>query len=93
MSKSKQDFFEFHYKYPEVYEQLRQMALDLKERGHSNYGINGLIEVYRWHRAMNTEDKHGFKINNNYAPYYARLLMHYNPELDGFFRLRELKSA
>jgi len=39
---------------------------------------------------MNTTDP-VFKINNNHAPYYARYLMDMNPELRGFFNIRQVK--
>jgi hypothetical protein len=84
-------FIEFHRKNPAVYVKLRDLAIDLRNRGHGNYGIKGLLEVLRWHTAMETTGD-PYKINNNYAPYYARMIMHNEPALDGFFRTRVLRS-
>ena len=80
-------FYQFHAQNPHVYERLRQLALDLKNRGRKKYGIAGLFEVLRWEHAMSTTDE-DFKLNNNYRAYYARLLMENEPELDGFFATR-----
>ena len=87
ISPLEQAFREFHEMNPGVYEELVECALKLKRAGRDVYGINSLVEVVRWHRALNTRGDE-FKINNNYAPYYARLIMIREPELKGFFNLR-----
>jgi hypothetical protein len=33
-----------------------------------------------------------WRLNNNYRPYYARLLMQQEPQLQGFFALRTAKA-
>jgi len=86
--KAVRKFKEFHRENPHVYELLRELALDLRDRGHKHYGINSLTEVVRWHHALETTDD-DFKLNNNYRPFYARILMDNEPRLAGFFRLRE----
>jgi hypothetical protein len=80
-------FEAFHARNPQVYGALRDMALELRRRGHRQYGIKALFEVLRFNAAMQT---HGdpFKLNNNYTALYARLLMDNEPELVGFFELR-----
>ena len=80
-------FWEFHKANPGVYLELKKLALDLKKKGHRHYGIKGLFEVLRWHRAMETQGSE-FKLNNNYTALYARLLMHYEHSLEGFFAIR-----
>jgi len=84
------DFTEFHEEHPEVYDELKKLALDLVGHGHRRYSINGLFEVLRWHRAMRTTDdeQEDFKLNNNYRALYARLLMLVEPRLRGFFETR-----
>jgi hypothetical protein len=81
-------FRNFHDKNPEVYAELVAHALKLKRAGRDVYGINSLIEVVRWHRNIQTRGDE-FKINNNYAPFYSRLIMQKEPRLDGFFNLRK----
>ena len=88
----RQKFEEFHNNNPEVYQQLVKLALDLKRKGRARYGIKGLFEVVRWHRAMSTTANAGFKLNNNHTAYYARMIMDNWNELDGFFHLRKVGS-
>ncbi len=89
--KVRRQWWEFHQANDAVYGSLRQISLDLRRRGRERYGISGVFEVMRWHRAMSTTDQ-DYKINNNYKPFYARLLMRQEPELVGFFELREQTS-
>lgn len=85
-------FEAFHKRNPQVYRALRDMALELRRRGHRQYGIKALFEVLRFNTAMQT---HGdtFKLNNNYTALYARLLMDNEPELEGFFETRQRTSV
>lgn len=85
-------FHEFHKVNPHIFEELKTMAFALKMRGHEYYSIKGLFEVLRFRRATQTEGDL-FKLNNNLTSRYARLLMGSVPELNGFFRTRELKTA
>lgn len=88
-SKIERAFWEFHAAHPEVYEELRQLALDAKRRGRDRLGMKMLFEVVRWNRLLRTGDR-GFKLNNNFTAYYARLLMEREPELRGMFETRKL---
>ena len=83
-----QQFLEFHRQNPEVYDELRRLALQLRQAGRKRYGLKGLFEVLRWQRALSTSGD-AFKLNNNYTAYYARLLMAHEPALVGFFETRE----
>ena len=76
---------------PAVEQELLKLSRQLVRRGHKNYSINGLFEIIRWHRALETTGE--YKLNNNYRAYYARDLMEEYPELDGFFRVRSQKEA
>jgi len=78
----------YHEKNPEVYSQLRTLALKMRGTGRHKYGIAGLFEVLRWHRALETSDE-DFKLNNSYRAFYARLLMTQEPGLEGFFSVRK----
>ncbi len=84
-----EQFEEFHDKHPDVYEQLLTLALKLRDRGHTHYGMRALVEVVRFHRITSGKDAAGFKINNNFTPHYARLMMEREPELAGFFHTRK----
>jgi len=83
-----QRFVDFHTKSPDVYHALVTLARQwLLNTGRKKLGIKTLFERARWELALTTSDP-DFKLNNNYAPYYARLIMHQEPDLDGMFDLR-----
>ena len=84
-------FSAFHNSNPRVYEELRRLALVLRARGHNRVGIAMLFEQMRWQWYERTVDVTGFKLNNDYRAYYARLLMDQEPELSGFFTTRETR--
>ena len=84
-----EQFAAFHAANPHGYRALRRKALDLVRRGRRRIAIKMLIEVLRYEHDMTTVDAHSeFKINNSYAPFFARLLMDNEPELDGAFEIR-----
>ena len=78
-------FEEYHRLNPQVCSALEQMARDLINKGRRKVGIKMLMEVLRWNYQMKTED-------NNYAPYYARLLIERNPQWADVFELRAIRS-
>ena len=82
-------FAQFHRANPHVYQGLCRLALKVKRAGHQHYGIKALFEVLRYEYALTTISDDGLKLNNNYTALYARMLMKQEPELDGFFNLRE----
>lgn len=84
-------FVEFHRANPKVCEELTRLARLLKARGHNRIGMKMLFEQLRWLHALKTTDLSGFKLNNNYTAYYARLIMDKNPDLQGFFETRGTK--
>ena len=86
-----QKFIEFHKSNPQVYVELRDIALRIKKRGYDFYGIGACYEIVRFHRVMETTDD-DFKLCNDYRAYYARLLMRNEPELKGFFRTKKSKA-
>ena len=79
-------FLAFHKAHPEVYGKLRRMAL-LRTSWAKKPGIRMFWEHLRWDLFMDNDGRN-FKLNNNYPPHYARLLMKQEPELKGFFETR-----
>ena len=83
-------FLEFHTKNPHVYEQLENLALQLRRSGVTRWGMKALWEVLRYELVLRTSSSaRSFRLNNNYPAYYARMLMDSHPELNGFFETRE----
>jgi hypothetical protein len=84
-------FESFHNANPHVYVALRNLALQMLGNGVREYGIKGLFEILRWQFALQTKGE-PFRLSNDFTSRYARLLVKNNPELDGFFVMRELRS-
>ncbi len=63
-------------------------ALAVWNRGHQRYSARTIIEFLRHHTAI-TERNGAWKINNNAAPYLARMFEAAHPKLKGFFQQRE----
>ena len=85
-------FEQFHERHPEVYVELLRLAQTGVRAGRTKLGIWQLVAVLRWNRSIEglPDEREDYKINNNYASRYARLLMEQNPELEGIFELRRL---
>jgi hypothetical protein len=89
-----EQFQEFHRQNPAIYRILLLRALNMKRYGFTAYSMRTLWEVLRWDISrgkIKTPDK--FELNNNHAPFYARLLMASRPELRGFFEVREKRPC
>lgn len=80
-------FAAYHAENPHVYEALRRFALEAKRSGRPRLSINMLCERLRWYTAIEVRGDE-FKVNNNWRPFYARLLMEREPDLAGFFETR-----
>ena len=88
-----EQFEQFHKLNPQVATALEEMASELIQRGRKKVGIKMLMEVLRWNYQMKTDDPNSdFKLNNNYAPYYARLLIERHPDWTDIFELRQIRS-
>ena len=84
-------FNKFHAEHPHVYRLLVRFAREVKAAGHEHYSIDAIFQRARWHTDIETQDPDGFKLNDHHRAYYARLI-NQEPGLEGFFRLRELRS-
>jgi len=85
------NFQEFDQAHPEIWKLFRSTTFQVMERGFRNYGAKSILERIRWHTSIE-QGSRDFKINNNYAPYYARKFHASYPEFDGFFRTRTQKT-
>lgn len=83
-------FLDYHKENPHIYELFKRYALVAIESGRTRFGANSIIERIRWYSSVESEDDFGFKINNNHAPYYARLFVGQYPQHSKFFSLRNL---
>lgn len=81
-------FLEFHAANPHVYDRLVALARQAKRRGREKLGIAMIYEVVRWEHFMRTDDPEGYRLNNNWRAFYARLIMRREPDLAGIFDTR-----
>jgi hypothetical protein len=89
-------FHEYNKENPQIFERFVQLTFTLIRKGRDHYGAKGIIEIIRFNtitKAKGYPETEDFKINNNYAPDYARLFMDEYPKYEGFFNTRELKKA
>jgi hypothetical protein len=82
-----EQFDEFHAENPHVYDELVRSARSTASRPAAKCGMSLLFGRVRWVLALRTEGD-AFKLNNNYAPFYSRLIMAQEPDLAGMFDLR-----
>lgn len=84
-------FDNYHQKNPHIYKLFEQFTFQAMEKGFKKYGAKSIFELIRWHTKTNkTTDE--FKINNSYAPDYARLFMKKHPQHSDFFFTRQIKN-
>lgn len=82
---------EFDVAHPEVYAELRRLALEAVRRGRRRIGIAQLVEVARWNLATSAKAD-GYKINNDFRSRWARRLSAECPELRDVFEIREVRT-
>lgn len=81
-------FWQFHTDNPQIYHLLVRYAQEWK-RDHTHCAIAALFERVRWQIGVDTRSDDGLKLNNNHKAFYARLLELREPNLVGFFRMRQ----
>lgn len=88
-------FVRFHREHPEVYDKLRDLALDLVHRGRTHLGIGMLWETLRYFTMLGAEpgEAEPFRLNDHFRSRYVRLLIDQEPELAEVFEVRALRSA
>ena len=80
-------FNDFDNNNPHVWQLFKQFARDAYQAGHARFSAQSIIERIRWKTSVETRGGE-FKINNDFAAFYARKFHHEFPHLDGFFRTR-----
>jgi hypothetical protein len=77
----------YHAKYPNVYLLFSDLTRQTIRRG-KKVSAQFIIERIRWEIIMGAKDEDGFKINANFAAFYARMFMKDFPGYAGYFHLR-----
>lgn len=81
-------FVKFHNENPTIFGHLKEMAINVKRTGREHWGIRNLWEKLRYDLAVETRSDETYSLNNNFPPFYARLLMLSVPTLRDFFEVR-----
>lgn len=90
-SRLEMNFWTFHRANPWVYDELVKASRQWKTWGGKKVGMQLLFERVRWVHARDTQRVDDFKINNNHAAYYSRLIMLQEPDLADFYEVRRLR--
>ena len=80
------NFRKFHRNNPMVFHKVVIASKELMRAGKKHYNIETILGVIRYDIDISTVGDQ-FKINNNYKPFYSRMLMTYMGKPD-FFALR-----
>lgn len=84
------EFDKYHRENPAIFQMFSRFAFEAIGKGRKHIGANAIIERMRWETMIEGNDD--FKVNNNYAPFYARLFMRVNPEHSGIFEIRKSRA-
>lgn len=81
------DFLNYHEANPQIWKEFQKYALFVISRN-KKIGAKGIYERVRWDLEIESEGE--FKLNNNYAAYYARAFELKHPGHKGFFEFRTI---
>lgn len=82
----------FHAANPKVYELFRRFAAEARAAGLPRYSADALLHRIRWYVTIETKGD-TFKVNNDWASYYARQLVADDPSYADFFEMRKSPGA
>lgn len=77
----------YHRANPHVYAAICRFADEAIRAGRTRIGIGMLTERLRWYTTIETRGD-GFKVNNNFRAFYARLWLAEHPDHPDFFEAR-----
>lgn len=83
-------FEAFHQANPRVMALLLMLVRQyVAETGHAKVGFSLIYGAARWTWAIETRDEAGaYRLNNDYGPFYARMIMGEHEDLREVFHLR-----
>lgn len=73
---------------PGIYALFKRFTFEMIRAGRIHYSARTIIHRIRWHTDLYAESGDGFKINNDFSPFYARRFEAEFPEHNGFFLKR-----
>lgn len=88
MAVTGEQFSKFHADNPHVYVALVRLCREWRSaHPDKRVGIDAVFGAARWSVMMTTSDAE-YKLRNCFKPFYARLILHQEPDLKGLFELR-----
>jgi len=87
------EFVVFHRNNPHVYELFKRFANEVRASGHTKFSARDIFPRIRWYTMVETRgDPDGMKINNNWSPFYARMIAQEDSRFRDFFQFRTSKA-
>lgn len=86
-----QKFMFYHVANPQIWRSFENKALALWNNGIKHFGAKAIFETIRYEETL-AKGADGFKANNNWAAYYARIFQ-YKHNIENFFETREIKGV
>lgn len=86
-------FENFHRRNPHFYDAIVKLARRFRAKTGRTCGIQRLFEIARFDIEMELVGDEEFRVNNDYAAFYARLIMASEADLVEFFNLRRATEA
>lgn len=71
-----------------IYDAAVRVARQGKRIGYDRWNVKGVMEILRWQTKLRENTLGPLKINNNAGSGLARLIMAREPDLEGFFEIR-----
>lgn len=93
MTAREEAFIAFHDANPDVYAAMCHFARQWRRSGRQRIGVDMLLGRVRWEMSIVTHRVDEFKISNDHKPFYARLIMYQEPDLDGVFVLKKAEAS
>lgn len=76
-----------------VYDAFVDETFKIIACGFEHYSARTILHYLRHHSAVTENSSAGWKLNNDYSPYMARLFDLMNPHLAGLFEYRETPAT
>lgn len=84
---------DFDREHPEVYAEIKRLALQALADGRKRIGIGFLAELARWNLTTGARDGKGYKLNNDFRAVWVRRLVVEEPQIASMFTTRERTAA
>lgn len=85
-------FQQYHQANPHLYELYKAIAISLAKQGRRYIGSKFIFEEMRFNHMFQSNND-PFKLNNNFAPMYARKFVLENPQFGHLFKFKQLKGS